>query len=151
MSFDHVLMNPPFYRADAATGPRDAGRDTAHREDGADLSVWISAGLRRLRPGGSLSTIHRMERLPEILAALNGPAGAIEALPVAAREGRAAGRGLGRAQKGSGAPFTLFAPLTIHSGNAHISDGDDYTDIARKILREASEILPNTRLSSKSI
>ena len=148
MSFDHVLMNPPFHRADAATGSRDAGRDTAHREDGADLAAWISAGLRRLRPGGSLSMIQRMERLPEILAALDGPAGGIEVLPVAAREGRPAGRVLVRARKGSGAPFTLLAPLTIHSGDAHVSDGDDYTDIARKILRDASEILPDTRLSS---
>jgi len=149
MTFDHVLMNPPFHRAAAATGPRDAGRDTAHREDGADLTAWISAGLRRLRPGGSLVMIHRMERLPEILTALNGPAGAIEALPVTARDGRPAGRLLVRAKKGSGAPFTFFPPLTIHSGNAHMSDGDDYTDIAREILRDASEILPDTRLSSK--
>lgn len=145
LTFDHVLMNPPFHRADAGTGARDAGRDTAHREEGADLAAWIAAGLRRLRQGGSLATIHRMERLPEILAALNGPAGGIEALPVTAREGRSATRVLVRARKGSGAPFTLFAPLTIHSGNAHVRDGDDYTDIARKILREASAILPDTR------
>lgn len=151
MVFDHVLMNPPFHRADAATGPNDAGRDRAHREDGADLAAWIGAGLRRLRPEGSIVVIHRTERLPEILAALMGPAGAIEALPVASREGRAAGRVLVRARKGRRAPFTLFAPLTIHSGHAHVSDGDDYTDIARKILRDASEILPDTRLSSKLI
>ncbi len=151
LTFHHVLMNPPFHRADAATGARDAGRDTAHREEGADLAAWIAAGLRRLRPGGSVTVIHRMERLPEILAALNGPAGGIEALPVAAREGRPAGRVLVRARKGSGAPFTLFAPLTIHSGNEHMRDGDDYTDIAKKILRDASAILPNTRLSGKLI
>jgi tRNA1(Val) A37 N6-methylase TrmN6 len=144
-------MNPPFHRADAATRSRDAGRDAAHREEGADLAAWIAAGLRRLRQGGSISLIHRMERLPEILAALTGPAGGIEALPVAARDGRPAGRVLVRARKGSRAPFTLFPPLTMHSGKAHIRDGDDYTDIARKILRDANAILPDTRLSSNSI
>jgi tRNA1(Val) A37 N6-methylase TrmN6 len=149
MVFDQVLMNPPFHRADAATGPSDSGRDRAHREAGADLADWIGGGLRRLRPGGSIVMVHRMERLPEILAALDGPTGAIEVLPVAAREGRPAGRVLVRARKGRRAPFTLFAPLTIHTGKAHVSDGDDYTDIARKILRDASEILLDTRQSSK--
>ncbi len=149
MAFDHVLMNPPFHRAEASTGARDASRDTARREAGADVAAWIAAGLRRLRQGGTLAIIHRMERLPEILAALNGPAGGIDALPVAAREGRPAGRVLVRARKGSGAPFTLSPPLVVHSGAAHVRDGDDYTDIARKILRDASAILLDTRLSSK--
>ena len=93
--------------------------------------------------------IHRMERLPELLAAFAGTAGAIEVLPVAAREGRPAGRVLVRARKGSGAPFTLFPPLIIHSGASHVRDGDDHTDIARGILREANAILLDARISSK--
>jgi tRNA1(Val) A37 N6-methylase TrmN6 len=151
LHFDHVLMNPPFFSAEAASAPRDAGRDAAHRErSGAGLGTWIGSGLRRLRPGGRLVLIQRTERLPEILAALGAQAGAVEILPLVPREGRPAARILLRARKSRRAPLTILSQLTLHAGDAHLRDGDDYTDSARGVLRHMSELnnpdlLRNTR------
>lgn len=146
IAFDHVIMNPPFYAAGAATGAQDPGRDRAHREaEATGLDAWISAGMRRLRQGGAIVIVHRAERLAEILAALNGPAGAIEILPLVPRAGRPANRVLVRARKTRRAPLSLYNPLTIHEGKSHIRDGGDYTEDVVKVLRELSGLLLNSR------
>jgi tRNA1(Val) A37 N6-methylase TrmN6 len=137
-SFDHVLANPPFF-SPTATPAQDPGRDGALRED-TPLAAWIDAGLRRLRAGGHLTLIHRAERLPHLLAALDGRAGAIAVRPLAGRMGRPAGRVLVQARKGARGPFRLLAPLILHDGDAHVGDGDDFTPLARAVLREGAAL-----------
>ncbi|MFN3953665.1 MAG: tRNA1(Val) (adenine(37)-N6)-methyltransferase [Pararhodobacter sp.] len=136
--FDHVLANPPYYppRAPAA---RDPGRAAALREQ-TPLASWIEAGLRRLVDGGYLTMIHRAERLPAILAGLEGRAGDVAVRPLAGRAGREAGRVLVRARKGARGPFRLLAPLVLHDGPAHDGDGDDFTRAAQVILREGAAL-----------
>lgn len=133
--FDHVMLNPPFYPQDAATGPRDAGRDIAHREGAADLGVFLDVALRRVAVGGTVSVIHRAERLGDLLALLAGRAGDVEIKPLAPRAGRPAGRVILRARKGRKGPLVLHAPLVIHEGAAHSGDGESYSQAASGILR----------------
>ena len=144
ISFAHVLANPPYHAA-AATGAADPGRDLAHREGEASLGDWIAAGLRRLAPGGRLVLIQRTERLGEMLAALEGRAGAIEVVPLAPRAGRPAGRVLLRARKGRRGGLELWPPFTLHEGEAHIRDAESYTAAARALLRDAAELLLHAR------
>ncbi|MEE9453699.1 MAG: methyltransferase [Paracoccaceae bacterium] len=139
--FDQVFANPPFYAANASSAPQDAGKNTAHREGVATLGDWISAGLRRLKPRGYFTMIHRTERLPDILAALENKAGDIRILPLCARKNRDAGRVIVRARKGAAGPLRLLAPLVIHTGTAHGFDADNYTPIARNILRNTQPIV----------
>lgn len=147
LHFDNVLMNPPYLVEKSAMAARDPGRDSANREAaGAGLGAWIDAGLRRLRPGGRLVLVQRTERLAEILAGLGGRAGSVEILPLAPREGRPAVRVLVRARKGRKAPLTLFPPLTLHQGESHLRDGDDYTETARGVLRHMSELTHSNML-----
>ena len=87
-SFDHVLTNPPFFAAGTGTASSDSGRARAHGEGSADLAAFLDLGLRRLKPGGSLTVIHRTERLGDMLAALAGRAGDVRILPLAPRAGR---------------------------------------------------------------
>jgi len=141
--FDHVLANPPFHPG-TAPGAADAGRDGAHREGEATLADWIDAGLRRLAPGGALALIHRAARLGEILAAIEGRAGAVAILPLASREGRPASRVLVRARKGSRAALALWPPLTLHAGEAHAHGGACYSDAARRVLRDAAALMPES-------
>ncbi len=135
IGFDQVLANPPYYRL-GSPAAQDAGRDAALREE-TPLAAWIGCGLRRLKTGGHLTLIHLAERLPEILTALQGPAGAIAVRPIAPREGRAAGRVLVQARKGARGAFRLLAPLVMHRGAAHQADGDDFTPQATALLRDA--------------
>jgi tRNA1(Val) A37 N6-methylase TrmN6 len=137
-AFDHAMMNPPFHPASAPEAGT-ALRDRARRAD-TPLAVWIAAALARLRPRGRLALIHRAEALPEILAALAGPAGEIAVRPLAGRAGRDARRVIVTARKGAKGPFRLAAPLVLHEGPAHLADRDDFTAEARAILRDAAPL-----------
>jgi tRNA1(Val) A37 N6-methylase TrmN6 len=140
-SFDHVFTNPPFYEASASSAPTDAGRDTAHRIGDAQLADWITVGLRRLKPKGYFTIIHRTERLADILAALDGKAGDIRILPLSAREGRAAGRVIVRARKGAAGALQLLSPMVLHRGATHTRDEDSFRPDVRNILRNAQPIV----------
>ena len=131
--FDHVLVNPPYWRRDASIAAGDPMREAALGEQ-TPLLLWIETCAKRLVPKGLLHVIHRAERLPDILAALPHDMGGIEVLPIAAREGRAAERVIVRARKSGRADFRLHAPLILHRGDVHV-DGDQYTQPIRDALR----------------
>lgn len=136
--FDAVMLNPPWYPGDETPSP-DPGRDLARRTD-LGMAVWIGAALARTRPGGHMVIIQRAERLAEIVAALDGPAGRIEILPLAARAGRDAKRVIVRARKGVRTPLRLCAPLVLHDGATHDRDGEDFSAGARAILRDGAAL-----------
>ncbi|HHW32616.1 MAG TPA: methyltransferase [Paracoccus solventivorans] len=137
-SFDHVIANPPFF----ASGTRapDAARAAARHEETA-LESWIDAGLRRLRPGGGLTLIHRAEALDRILVALAGRAGAVSLLPLAARQGHDAGRVIVTARKGARGGLRLHAPFVLHARPAHERDCEDLSAAARAVLRDGAAIV----------
>lgn len=137
--FDCVFANPPYFASGSGTAARDAGREDAQRE-ATPLSVWIDAGLRRLRPGGTLVLVQAAERLADLLAPLSGRAGDVVILPLAPRAARPAGRVLLRARKGARAPLRLLAPLVLHAGGQHLRDGDDLSTEARAILRDGAPV-----------
>ena len=139
--FDHVFTNPPFYNASASSAPKDEGRDVAHRIGDALLADWVTIGLRRLKPKGYFTIIHRAERLADILSALHGKAGDIRILPLSERLGRSAGRVIVRARKGSAGPLELLAPMILHEGEAHSKDEDSFRPSVRNILRTAQPIV----------
>lgn len=135
-SFGHILFNPPFFdRARGSASPVPA-REAAMGED-TPMAQWVDVAARRLAPLGVLTVIHRAERLPELLAALHGQGGfgGAQILPLAGREGRAAGRVIVQARKGGRAEARLLAPLVLHAGPAHARDGEDFTPEVAAILR----------------
>lgn len=138
-SFDQVMINPPFYETGTVIAPLSRGRATAH-VDALGLAGWCDAALRRLRPGGVVTMIQRAERLGDMLAALSGRAGDIRIRPVAARQGRGAGRVILRATKGARSPMRLLAPFVVHEGLSHDRDGDDFSAPARAVLREGAAL-----------
>ncbi|SPH23373.1 tRNA1(Val) (adenine(37)-N6)-methyltransferase [Defluviimonas aquaemixtae] len=138
-SFDHVIANPPYFPRGGGTAADDRGRELALREE-TPLSVWLAAGVRRLRPGGRLTLIQAAERLPDLLAGLGPPMGSAVLLPIAPRIGRDAGRVILQATKGGRAAFRLATPLVLHEGARHLTDGDDYTAQIRAVLRDAAAL-----------
>ncbi|MEL6478847.1 MAG: methyltransferase domain-containing protein [Pseudomonadota bacterium] len=137
LSFDHVILNPPYFREQSLGSPI-ARKDLAHRE-AEGLEVWLAAARARLKPRGWLTLIHRAERLDSILAGLTGT-GDIAIKPLIARVGRDAKRVLVRARKDVKTPLRLCAPLVLHAGVAHTVDGDDFSPEAGAILRDAAPI-----------
>lgn len=138
-AFDHVMANPPYFLRQGGTAARDDGRERAQREDLA-LAEWLRIGLKRLRPGGWLTIIQAADRLPDLLSGIGPGAGSTVLLPIVPRAGREAGRVILQTRKGGRGAFRLLPPLIIHSGAAHLRDGDDQSEAARAILRDGAAL-----------
>lgn len=134
-SFHHVIVNPPYFDRARSVASTDAPREAAMGED-TPLWTWLDTAARRLRPRGWLTLIHRSERLPDILAGLDGRLGSISVLPLIPRSGRDASLLLIRARKDGRAPFRLCAPCILHEGDRHVTDAEDYTPDIAAVLRE---------------
>ena len=129
-AFDHVMMNPPYQQAGRARMPADASRAASHVEGRAALQDWIAFGVSMLRGSGTLTLVHRADRLADVLAAFDGRAGGVEVFPLWPREGGdPAKRIVVRARRGTAAPLRLSPGLVLHE-----SDGA-YTPEADRILR----------------
>lgn len=111
--FDAVFFNPPFFDDETALRPPSDDKRAAWISE-APLAGWIAAALKALRARGQIVLIHRADRLADILAALQGRAGAIAVLPIHPREGEQAKRVIVRAVKASRAPLRLLSGLVIH-------------------------------------
>jgi tRNA1(Val) A37 N6-methylase TrmN6 len=133
-SFDHVMTNPPYLAANRATSPSHQERARAHVE-GTALDAWIGACARMLAPGGTLTLIHRAERLAEILATLAGSLGALTVFPLwPGPRGKPAKRVLVQGRKGSRAPLVLLPGLVLHA-----ADGS-FTPAAEAVLRHGEAL-----------
>jgi tRNA1Val (adenine37-N6)-methyltransferase len=137
-AFDHVLLNPPYFDRSASTRARDAGRDLAHGGE-APLSTWLALAARRLRPGGTLTLIQRVARLPEVLAGLPLTMGSAELLPLAPRPEATPATFLLRARKGGRAPFRLRPALVVH-GEERQPDSKDFAPWAVAVLRDGAAL-----------
>jgi tRNA1(Val) A37 N6-methylase TrmN6 len=137
--FDHVLANPPYYDRAAGRAATDAGREAALGE-ATPLAEWVKVAAKRLAPKGLAHFIHRVERLPEILVALNGRLGSVEVLPLCPRVDRRTELVIVRSRKAGRGAFKLHAPLILHEGPSHEQDGDSYVPRVRAALREGAPL-----------
>lgn len=127
--FDAVLANPPFFDDPAALrGPAPAKRG-AWLADGG-LAAWTDFLLAAARDGGSITIIHRADRLADLLAALSPKAGAFAVRPVHPFADQPAKRVLLRAVRGGRAPLRLLPPLALHD-----REGGKHTAAVEAILR----------------
>lgn len=129
-SFHHVMANPPFLQREAAMPPPDRGRATAQVESEATLADWVRFCLTMARPKGTVTFIHRADRLEALLGELRSRAGEIVVFPLWPGGSRPASRVLVRARKEVGAPTRLAAGLVLHEPDGR------YTPAAEAILRD---------------
>lgn len=133
--FDHVMTNPPFGDPARAQPPPDPAKRAATVEDAVDLKAWLDFCLRLVRPRGTLSLVHRTDRLDAILSALLERAGDIVVFPLwPASDGRPAKRVVVRARKGAATPLRLSPGLVLHA-----ADGA-YTEAAAAVLRRGERL-----------
>jgi tRNA1(Val) A37 N6-methylase TrmN6 len=135
-AYDHVMFNPPFYDALKVSAPENPGKSQAHVTD-LTIDDWIVAGLKRLKPKGRLTFIHRSEILPQALGALARIAGDITIKPLISRQDQAAKRVIVTCRKGTKGPAVLLSALIIHKEDAHSKDMGSYSTTAQAVLREA--------------
>ncbi len=115
--FDAALANPPFFD-DPTTlrGPAPAKTGAWLAEDGLD--GWIAFLLKSVREGGTITLIHRADRLGDILRLLAAKAGSIQIRPVHPFADAPAKRVVVRAIKTGKAPLLILPGLALHDPNA---------------------------------
>ena len=135
--FDHVLCNPPYLEEGRHLPSPEPSRAMAlgHQEAALSLKDWLDGAFRNLRPGGSLTLIHRADQLDRVIQSLGKRFGALEIIPLWPRAGVAAKRVIVRARKGRLTPAMLHAGLTLHEADGH------YTAAADAILRDGQALL----------
>ncbi|HEY6335280.1 MAG TPA: methyltransferase [Alphaproteobacteria bacterium] len=133
--FDHVMANPPYLEPARASISPDAGKAAAGVEGAADLGAWVAFCLTMVRDKGSVTVIHRADRLDALLTAFHRKAGEIVVYPLwPVADGRPAKRVVVRARKGLASPMRLAAGLVLHR-----ADGT-YTPEAEAILRHGASL-----------
>ncbi len=124
-AYDHVMANPPYLPATAAQMPADPARALAVVEGDAALADWIDAALSVLREGGTLTLIHRADRVSEIEALLSGRAGLVGVLELLTKDdGRPAKRALVQARKGAAAEPVRRTMLLHDETGAFTAEAD---------------------------
>ncbi|MCK5778261.1 MAG: methyltransferase domain-containing protein [Rhodospirillales bacterium] len=133
--FDHVMSNPPFLDARHGQAPKDKARALASVESTADLKTWLMFMAERLRDGGTLSVIHRAERIPEIVAILKSGFGRMTRLDLQpVDDGRPVKRAIIQAVKGAESHGVAETRLVVHDASG------GFTAEAEAVLRNAKPL-----------
>lgn len=127
--FDAVMANPPFFDDPGALrAPAPAKRD-AWMADGG-LAAWTTFLSKAVREGGTITLVHRADRLADILALLAPKAGSFQIRPIQPFADAPAKRVLVRAIKTGKAPLALLPSLVLHP-----RDGAKHTPETEAVLR----------------
>lgn len=111
--FDAALANPPFFDDPAALrGP--APEKTAAWMADEGLLCWAEFLLKAVREGGTITVIHRADRLGDLLGLLSPKAGSFQIRPIHPFADEPAKRVLLRAIKTGKAPLKLLPALVLH-------------------------------------
>lgn len=138
-SFDHVFANPPYQEAERARPSPDPLKAASNVEGEAKLADWLAFCLTMAKSGGTVTVIHRADRLPALLAGLAPRTGGLVVYPIWPRDPAfapdvAAKRVIVQARVGSRAPLRLLGGLIVHDADGR------YTDAAETVLRHAGAL-----------
>ena len=128
-SFDHVMANPPFVERGRGTPAPNPAKAAATIEGEARLGDWVRCALGMVRGKGTVTFIHRANRIDALLAAFAGRAGEAVVFPLWPAAGRDASRVLVRVRKQAASPARLAAGLVLHEADGR------FTAPAEAVLR----------------
>jgi tRNA1(Val) A37 N6-methylase TrmN6 len=111
--FDAALANPPFFDDPASLRAPAPAKRGAWMADGG-LSAWTGFLLAAVRDGGTITVIHRADRLADLIVQLGEKAGSFQIRPVQPFADAPAKRVLVRAVRGGKAPLQLLPALVLH-------------------------------------
>jgi tRNA1(Val) A37 N6-methylase TrmN6 len=132
--FDHVMANPPFFVAADVTPSPEPGKAHANIEGDAALTDWVRFALSMVRAKGTVTFIHRADRLDQLLREFAGRAGEIVIFPFWPGRGKDAKRVIVQARKGVSTPTRLLSGLVLHEADGR------YTEAADAVLRHAQPL-----------
>src|SRR5215472_5702263 len=81
-TFDHVMANPPHIERGRSVPATAPGKTEATVEGAADLAAWVRFALAMVRSKGSITFIHRADRIDALLGEITGRAGEVVVYPL---------------------------------------------------------------------
>ena len=132
--FDHVLTNPPFYGKGRARSAKTENKTLAHIEGSVALPEWLQFCVARAKSKGTVTVIHRADRLGDILTALQKGCGRLKVIPLWPEVSQSAKRVIVQGVKGDKSPLELTRGLILHE-----KDGTP-TAAATAIAREGAAL-----------
>lgn len=135
--FDHVMLNPPFDRAGSGRVSPDSDKALANQEGTGSLDAFLSLAVKRIKSDGTITVVHRAERLDEIMCGLKSlSVGDLTIVPLWPRAGAQARRVIVQGRKGARGGAHIMAGLVLHEG----TDSHNFTKQAEAILRHAAPL-----------
>ncbi|QCK88251.1 methyltransferase [Phreatobacter aquaticus] len=132
---DRVMTNPPFHDVARHRASPQAGRREAHSADEGLIGAFLRTAVAVLRPGGTLTMIHRADQPEALLSAMSGRFGGIQLTPIHPKPGAAAVRLIVTGTKGSRAPVSILPGLVLQDGEGKP------TDAAEAVLRGGAALV----------
>jgi tRNA1(Val) A37 N6-methylase TrmN6 len=120
-AFDHVIANPPYLNRERANETANPGRAEATIEGDAELGDWIRFALTMAKPKGTITLIHRADRIDAVLGQIAGRAGEVVVFPLWPGIGKPASRIIVRARKAVASPARLAVGLVLHEADGRFS------------------------------
>lgn len=132
-SFDHIVMNPPYFEIGKKQSNPDAARDIAFNTD--DFKGWMQSALRWVRHGGTLSLVHKADALNQILEFANGRFGDIHIWPVYSNPSKPAIRIIVSMKRNRKSPTIIHPPIILFNDDGSQSSQSEF------ILRDAKALI----------
>jgi tRNA1(Val) A37 N6-methylase TrmN6 len=123
-AFDHVMANPPFQQRGHAVFAAPE-KSAATIEGEADLAAWVRFSLAMVRSKGTVTFVHRADRIDTLLGHIAGRAGEVVVFPLWPGQDKAATRVLVRARPQVASPARLAAGLVLHEPDGRLTPGAD--------------------------
>lgn len=137
-SFHHVMMNPPFLDPAESQAPPDVSKAEAHveglLEGEPQFDDWIRFALKMVRHKGTVTVIHRADRLGDVLSTMEPLLGDLVIFPLWPNQDKTAKRILVRGRKGVKTPLSLRSGLVLHEAKG------PFTPEAERILRHGAAL-----------
>lgn len=134
-AYDHVMANPPHLKATAARLSPNAAKAAANVEGAAGLRDWVSMAVSKAGRGGSVTFIHRFDRLADLDDAFSPHEGSATVFPLWRDASRAAARRILYRWRNDGQGKRVVAEgMILHRG-----DGE-FTARAAAVLRGGGAI-----------
>ncbi len=133
--FDHAMTNPPYRRASESRRPLSSTKAIATVERDVGLASWLRFCVGAVRPRGTITVIHRADRLDEIVPALSESCGGLVVFPLWPRRDEDAKRVIVRGAVNRDTPLRVAPGLVLHR------DDGGYTPAAEAVLRAGAVLM----------
>jgi tRNA1(Val) A37 N6-methylase TrmN6 len=133
-TFDHAMANPPYIERGRGSPVTNPAKAAATIEGEAELADWVRFALTMVRDRGTITFIHRADRIDALIGHLAGRAGDMAIFPLWPAQGRPAARVLVQARKQAASPARILPGLILHE-----TEGG-FTAEAEAVLRDGAAI-----------